>query len=222
MIPMPPPEVATAMIPLWMEILGYASSLLIAVSLMMSNIFKLRIINLVGAFIFAIYGALIGAIPVAAVNGFIAVIDVYYLWQMSRRKEYYRTFEIAHTAPFLHHFLQFRANDILKFFPDFNWAREQKKSPSCVFMLRDTNPTGAFIYQIRRKSVIVKLDYVIPEYRDMKNSRYLFTVLNERFRRAGLTEYRVEGVHADAHREYLVALGFEADADKPEIMRMPI
>lgn len=221
MIPVPPPEAVEAGVTL-LEIVGYVSSVLIAVSLMMSNIFKLRVINFIGAFAFAVYGAFIPAIPVAVVNGFIAVIDLYYLWQMSRRKEYYRTFEISHSAPFLQHFLQFRARDIQNFFPDFNWEREKKKAPLCFFLLRDTNPTGVFIYQIRRRSVIVKLDYVIPEYRDMKNARYLFMVLNERLRCEGMTEYCVEGVNVETHRKYLVALGFESDPKNPEIMRMPI
>ncbi|HPN81845.1 MAG TPA: hypothetical protein PLM00_00535 [Spirochaetota bacterium] len=219
MIPMPPPPDGGVTL---LEIVGYVSSVLIAVSLMMSNIYKLRVINFIGAFAFAVYGAFIPAIPVAVVNGFIAVIDVYYLWQLSRRKEYYRTFEIAHTAPFLRHFLQFRERDIQKFFPDFSWEKEMKKAPSCFFLLRDTNPTGVFVYQIKKKAVIVKLDYVIPEYRDMKNARYLFMVLNERFRSEGLREYVVEGVHVETHRKYLTAIGFEADERDPAIMRMPI
>lgn len=225
MIPVPPPEVvqqaAQTGVSL-LEIVGYASSILIAVSLMMSNIFKLRIINFIGAAVFSIYGAFIPAIPVAVVNGFIALIDLYYLWQMSRRKEYYRTLEISSEATFLQHFLQFRAGDIQKFFPDFNWDKEQKKAPVCYFLLRDTNPAGVFIYRIRRNSVIVKLDYVIPEYRDMKNARHMFMVLNERFRNEGLTEYCVEGVNVESHRKYLAALGFAADPKNPEIMRMPI
>lgn len=201
-----------------LELFGYVSSILIAVSLMMSNIFRLRVINLIGAFAFAVYGALIGAAPVAVVNGFIAAVDVYYLYKMSRRREYFRTLEIVSYAPFLEHFMQFRAKDIAKFFPDFEWEKEKRKKPSCVFLLRDTTPVGIFIYQVRRNSVVVKVDYVIPEYRDMESARFLFMILGDRFHTNGQTEYLVESVRVETHRKYLVSLGFESDPARPDAM----
>ena len=54
-----------------LQIIGYTGSVLVAVSLMMSNIVRLRWINLFGAGTFAIYGLLINAYPVFALNGFI-------------------------------------------------------------------------------------------------------------------------------------------------------
>jgi hypothetical protein len=64
------------------EIIGYIASALVAVSLMMSSILKLRVINLVGAALFTVYGLLIGAYPVAVMNLFIVLIDLYYLRDM--------------------------------------------------------------------------------------------------------------------------------------------
>lgn len=69
----------------WLELYGYLGSVLIAISLMMGDIRKLRWINLVGAGTFASYGLLIGAWPVAALNGFIVLIDIVHLWQIYRR-----------------------------------------------------------------------------------------------------------------------------------------
>ena len=81
--PYPGPGGVTAMID-WIEIIGYAGSLLVAVSLMMSSLVRLRWINLGGALAFAVYGWLVGAYPVLAVNGFIVLVNVYYLWRMNR------------------------------------------------------------------------------------------------------------------------------------------
>ncbi len=47
-----------------LELLGYTASLLIAVSLMMTSVLRLRVINLAGAAAFSAYGFLIGAVPV--------------------------------------------------------------------------------------------------------------------------------------------------------------
>ncbi len=79
----------------WLELYGYLGSALIAISLMMSDIRKLRWINLVGAGSFASYGLLIGSWPVAILNGFIVLIDVVHLWQLSRQSVVSRSVEFV-------------------------------------------------------------------------------------------------------------------------------
>lgn len=71
------------------EIIGYAASLLVAVSLMMRSILKLRVINLLGAAVFTLYGLLIDAYPVAVMNLFIVLIDLYYLREFITAKGYF-------------------------------------------------------------------------------------------------------------------------------------
>ncbi|RLV60571.1 uroporphyrinogen decarboxylase [Parashewanella curva] len=66
----------------WVEILGYMASVMVAISLMMKDIVKLRCLNFVGCALFSSYGALIEAWPVAGMNAFIACINVYYLTKM--------------------------------------------------------------------------------------------------------------------------------------------
>ncbi|MCH1929215.1 hypothetical protein L9G16_03405 [Shewanella sp. A25] len=73
----------TAMIWEWV---GYLASVVVAVSLMMSNIKKLRWWNLIGSALFVAYGMAIGAYPVAAVNFFIVLIDAYYLIVLYRQQ----------------------------------------------------------------------------------------------------------------------------------------
>ena len=78
-----------------LEYIGYAASLLIAVSLMMRSLIRLRILNGVGALVFVIYGLLIKAYPIAVLNGFIVCIDIYYLVKMLRRNEYFSLMEVT-------------------------------------------------------------------------------------------------------------------------------
>ncbi|MCI5055977.1 MAG: hypothetical protein MRY83_07695 [Flavobacteriales bacterium] len=64
------------------EIIGYAASIFVAVSLSMSNMRKLRWLNLIGAATFVIY-ALVSPqklYPVAIVNAYIAFMNIYYLF----------------------------------------------------------------------------------------------------------------------------------------------
>lgn len=63
------------------EMLGYLASIFVAISLMMRSLNKLRVINLIGALLFTVYGLIISAYPVAVVNAFIVVVNIYYLQQ---------------------------------------------------------------------------------------------------------------------------------------------
>lgn len=66
----------------WIEWVGYAASTCIVLSLLMTSVTKLRIINTIGCVLFVIYGLSVGAYPVAFSNFLIILINLYYLTQM--------------------------------------------------------------------------------------------------------------------------------------------
>ena len=61
------------------EWIGYLE--LIAISMFMKDIVKLRFINLVGSLLFAFYGFSIKAYPVAIINSIIVFVNIYYLYK---------------------------------------------------------------------------------------------------------------------------------------------
>lgn len=63
----------------FLEMIGYLASVLVAISLMMRSLNKLRMINLTGSLLFTVYGFTIGAYPVAVLNAFIVVVNIFYL-----------------------------------------------------------------------------------------------------------------------------------------------
>ncbi|MFC1235351.1 MULTISPECIES: YgjV family protein [unclassified Vibrio] len=69
------------------EIMGYVASIMVAISLTMKDIVKLRVLNFVGCTFFVIYGVMIGAMPVVATNAFIACVNVYFLFKMYQEKK---------------------------------------------------------------------------------------------------------------------------------------
>ncbi|MBD1566410.1 YgjV family protein [Vibrio sp. S12_S33] len=69
------------------EILGYAASIMVAISLTMKDIVKLRILNFVGCALFTAYGLMIDAWPVVLTNSFIACVNVYFLVKMQQEKK---------------------------------------------------------------------------------------------------------------------------------------
>ncbi|MFN3410709.1 MAG: hypothetical protein ACK4YF_00930, partial [Exilispira sp.] len=61
------------------ELIGYISSIIIAISLTMSSVIKLRIFNLIGSLIFSVYGFIIKSYPVGFLNLFIVFVNIYYI-----------------------------------------------------------------------------------------------------------------------------------------------
>jgi GNAT superfamily N-acetyltransferase len=191
----------------FLNLFGYAASALIAVSLMMSSILRLRLINLAGAASFAVYGLLIHAYPVAFLNSTIVLVNVYHLTRMLRTKEYFQLLKLRPESDYLKYFLSFYRKDIKRILPDFEY--QPGTDQVTLFILRDCAPVGVFIAEEKTAGVLhVVLDFVIPRYRDLKIGRFLFVEQADFFRERGIKEIiiapRTKGFGA-----YLVEVGFE-------------
>lgn len=195
------------------ELIGYVASALVAVSLMMSSILKLRLVNLVGSAAFAAYGVLIHAYPVAAMNGFIVLINLYYLHRMLRTREYFHLLSVEPDSQYLRHFLQFYDREIRRFLPDFSY--QPAAGDLAVYVLRDMVPAGLLIGRMEPEGrLCVTLDFVIPQYRDFKIGRYLFFGERDFFRARGIREI-VSDPGTPAHQAYLRRMGFAPDPASP-------
>ncbi len=194
-----------------LEIFGYAASVLVAISLMMSNIFKLRVINAIGAAIFSVYGFLLGVWPVFVLNGFIVIADLYYLWKMHNHQDYFEYLSVnPFESQYLHKFLETYKDDIDDFFPAFSLASLENIDKSKVgagIILSGLTPAGLFIYERRGKSVYIKLDYTTPDYRNLKVSKFLYSSFKGILNDDRCSEYIVEDVSLNENG-YFVKIGF--------------
>ncbi len=196
------------------ELIGYLASVLVAVSLMMSKIVKLRIINMLGAIIFVIYGILINSIPVAGVNAFIVLVNIYYLGKIYTSKEYFKLLQVSPEDEYMTHFLSFYRDDISDFQPGFSY--NPNEDDVILMVLRDMVPAGIFIgkYPKDEEGILnVELDFVIPQYRDFKIGTFLYYEKRGFFRDLGITMIRTKPGN-EKHRRYLQEMGFHpADGD---------
>jgi len=187
------------------EIIGYAASALVAISLAMKRILYLRIVNLLGAITFVIYGLFIQAYPVVVVNGIITIINLYYLYQLFGAKEYFRLLEIRPDSHYLLEFLAFYREDIHRFSPEFNYDQSTK---GLVFLvLRNMLPTGVFIGYQEGHQFVIELDYVVEGYRDFKSAQYIYRDSREVFAKRGIQQL-ITTAHIPAHTRYLARIGF--------------
>ena len=192
-----------------LEWVGYIASVIIAISLAVSSIVKFRWLNLVGALGFSIYGFLIGAIPVGVLNGIITLVDVYYLVIIYGKKDVFETLEIRPENKYLIRFIEYHNDEIQKFFPGFIYKPDM--NTVCFFILRNMAVAGLYLAHREGDNVLkVGLDYVIPEYRDFKNGKYVYLRLKDKFINAGFTKVITEG-NSIEYIKYLEKLGFTED-----------
>jgi len=186
--------------------IGFFASVIIAASMTMNSILKFRWINLFGASTFAIYGLLIQAWPVATLNGFIVCVDIFYLYRIYTRKDLFDILEIRGDNKYLLKFLDFHHKEIQKFFPGFTYMPEM--NTVSFFVLRNTNVAGIFLaHREDDDSLKVGLDYVVPQYRDYRNGKFLYEGLQERFVKNGYCRAISKGI-SPRHEKYLKRVGF--------------
>jgi hypothetical protein len=206
----------------WIEILGYTASVLVAVSLTMNSLAKLRFLNLLGAIAFASYGWLVDAYPVLAVNGFIAVVNTVYLLRMRPgRSVAFELLPLAHPDNrYFRRFLKFHGQDIARLFPAFR--ADELGEVHVVFILREMLPVGVVVCRRQdNEDLVVLLDYVIPSYRDFQCARYFYRSWSEVIDCEGVCRFVVHRP-VEAHQPYLEKMGYGPDPQLgPEVFTRP-
>jgi len=195
------------------EIIGYVASVLVAVSLMMSKIVQLRIVNMIGAAIFSLYGVLIGSFPVAVMNAFIVLVNIYYLTKIYGDGEYFKILRVSSDSDYLKAFLNFYSEQISKFQPEY--SGQQGEDDLNIFILRDMVPAGLLAGKIEESKLLVNLDFVVPKYRDFKIGTYLFEDNSDYFREIGIREV-VSVPGSNKHNKYLKEMGFTLNKNGSE------
>jgi hypothetical protein len=191
------------------ELIGYAASVLIVLSLMMSSLLRLRIISLIGSATFSLYGLLIGSVPVLLTNAAIMVINAVYLVRMWRDRAGDAYFEVVEVDPgsrVLRRFVDFHLQDIRRFQPEFDGVRDDHLA---WMVLRDAIPAGAVLAsRVDEDTAHLDLDYVTEEHRDFKAGSVLFGESGALQRRG--IERVATSPGTPAHQRYLRKMGFES------------
>lgn len=190
----------------YLEWIGYIGSIIVAISLTMTSMVKLRWLNFVGALIFTVYGVAINAFPVALVNGFITIIDVYFLVKMYTTKDYFTIQEINADSAYLDQFVQFYKEAIPKDFPNFKRGNNEDKL--ALLVLRNMQVAGIFIGKKDKDNILeIELDFATPQYRDFKTGDYLFNKNAHLFTDLGFSQLIVNPF-SKSQMKYYPKVGF--------------
>lgn len=199
------------------EIVGYAASALVVWSLTMKSLLRLRLIGLAGSTTFLAYGILIEAVPIVITNAVIMGIHVWFLRKLLGKREIFSVLRVRADSDYLRTFLEFHGAEIQRFQPGFRF--EASEQTRIWFILRDMLPAGLFIAEPHDDgSFEILLDYAIPQYRDLKLGRWVYSG------GAGLfDDDRPSSVWmrswSEAHDTYLERMGFvSTDRDGEQVL----
>jgi hypothetical protein len=193
------------------EAAGIFASVVVAASIAIRSIKWLRIVNLAGSVLFAVYGVLIFSVPIMIINVFTIIVNIYYLVPLisQRPVSYDVLFTDVANDEYIRYFLRFHADDIKHFFPSFDPDPDSGTiaGVECCFTLRETLPVAFVAFRRGEGEVAILLDYAIPAYRDLKNGVFFCESVCYRIAEPG-TVFTARG-EVPAHCAYLRKLGFE-------------
>ncbi len=185
---------------LFMEIFGYVGTALVIFSMLMTSVVKLRLINLCGSLISAIYAFESGAFPVVVLNASLMIINVIQLLRLRSRKPAFHRVVAAASDPSLAYFLSLYKNDIEKYYPAY--ALEEHMGDTVHFVYCESEIVGVLIGRRDADLMELSLDYSTPKYRDLSVSRFLYDCLQE----DGISVLTATG-----NQEYFLKMGFEGN-----------
>ena len=184
------------------EMVGYIGSALVVVSMLMTSVVRLRIVNTVGSLIFMCYALIIGSYPTALMNLFLIGINVYQLTRLLRDHRHYDLIETKPGDGYASYFLSKNLEDIQTWFPEF--SADGLQADTVLIVCCDSHPAGLFIgRQTGQNGIEILLDYTTPSYRDTSAGRFLHGQLKKKGYRTLLFRGNAPG-----HVDYMEKLGY--------------
>ncbi len=194
----------------WWQIVGWAGSALVVLSLMQARVLRFRWLNLVGSVLATGYNVVFGIWPFVAMNGVIAVINVYWLRKLVGERHddaVYAVVELAPDDAYLAHVMAVHASDIARFrSPAPSTDAGAGAGQSAFLVVRGDETVGVVLVSDLGDGVgHVDLDWVTPRFRDFTPGEFVY-------RKSGV--FAAQGFHrlvaaGDDQSDYLTRVGFQ-------------
>ncbi|MFZ1578609.1 MAG: hypothetical protein WAT47_09705 [Nostocoides sp.] len=193
----------------WLDILGWAGSALLIVSVMQTRILRLRLLNLAATLALLVFNWGIGVWSMVAMNFALAVLNIYYIIKLRREHRgagtAYEVVAVAAQDPSLVHFVARHQSDIAKYNPGF--AGVDPDSSAYLLQHGDTTAGVVLVHDAGAGVAQIDLDYVTAPYRDFSPGEFVF-------RDSGL--FQRQGVRRILTRPGMITTHYERLGFTPE------
>ena len=188
--------------------IGYAASVLLAISLLVTNDLKFRWLNTWGCVCFIVYGILINAFPIILTNSILFLINLYYLVKIYNAKEDFELIEFKGGEKLVYKFLSFYKEDIDKYFP--LYVHEENENKLKFVVLRDLVIANIFVATLDDEgNAFVELNYTVAKYRDYKVGEFIFSREQKFLISKGVRTIVYKEVSNKQHARFLKVMGFK-------------
>lgn len=192
-----------------LEVIGYIGLIVCTASFIMTSVRKLRIINGIGAVISAFYSIMIGALPIALMNVIIAILDAYQLWRMRQVHEVFELVPAMSDGAYFKWFVDRYKSELIAFDKTLSFGDAQH----VLYYVRDNEVAGILAYDDKEEGIaLIRIDFVIPKYRDFRIGNFFFGPDNPFFKEASITQF-VTKTSNPIHEAYLKRIGFSKTSE---------
>ena len=196
----------------WVDALGWAGSALLVYSLMQARVLRFRILNLVASLLLTAFNALLGIVPMIALNAVLAGINAWFIFRLARERHdqsAYEVLEVGQDDAYLRHVLRVHGDDIRTFFPAVD-LHGTVPGRTAFLVLHGDETVGVVMVRDAGNGVAqVELDYVTPRFRDFTPGEFVY-------QRSGLFRdlgFRTILSPPSMVTPYYDRLGFKADGE---------
>ena len=200
------------------QILGYAASLIVFISLMMKSLAKLRVLNAAGSLLFVVFALATDSLPTAFLNLGIVVIDVFYFIRMTRVKDNFEIMTVQKDNEIVQRFYRINKKELDVLFGEASFVKSEK----IALFFRNDDIAGLLAYSsvvlpqsdssVPESAAEILIDFVVPKYRDFAVGRHFFVKDVSFWKEQGYT-CLLSNVPDKRHIPYLERLGFERQND---------
>ena len=193
----------------WLDLVGWAGSALLVFSILQTRVLRFRILNTIASVVLTFFNVMIAVWPMAAMNGVLAVINLYFIARLVGDRHDESAFDVLRVGvddEYLRHLLDLHRDDIAEHQPGFTWTPEPDTDLAFI-VVRGDETVGVVLLHRDGDVARVQLDYVSPRYRDFTPGEFVW-------RRSGMLNglgFRRVVTPPDMVGAYYDRVGFRAD-----------
>jgi hypothetical protein len=181
------------------EVIGYCGTILVVLSMMMTSVVKLRIINICGSILSMTYAVITNTWPIVLMNAALIIINVIQLIRSFRRSLNFNYRKVLTNDLSFKHFMEIYKFDIEKYFGEISISDNEE----AYLVYIDTELAGVLVGNKENDCFNVSIDYAIPKFRDMSIGKYVYPKLKE---------YDINLISQSSgvkkHNKYLLSMGY--------------
>lgn len=200
----------------YFDLIGYLSGIVIVISFMTTSLVRKQVYGFLGFIFLAFYAVIIEAWPFAAISFFIAIWHMFRIFGMLFTPDDFHLSKIKDEGEYILAFFDYYENDIRRIFPDFQFNVDYQRHVWLV--LRNMVVAGVVVGSEQENSFMVEMDYVIPQYRDLKIGKFLFRKNSSFFAQEQRYTRFVARTHNEKHKKYLLKMGFQPIEDGADLV----